>query len=154
MNCLASPNILDYLEDDGDDIDLIAYEEAEKDHVEEKKRRINISVLAKKKPYLQRITTGNTCANTSRRSSVTAHVARRWTAFAYPSMSTITSPRRTHLSKSLTSTTLVPFRTRRMSLSSSVFLLDGWNSIGAKTQPPFGRVIASYSILGVSAPQA
>lgn len=54
MNCLASPNILDYLEDDGDDIDLIAYEEAEKDHVEEKKRCINISVLAKKKPYLQR----------------------------------------------------------------------------------------------------
>ena len=49
-----SPNILDYLEDDGDDIDLIAYEEAEKDHVEEKRRRINISVLAKKKPYLQR----------------------------------------------------------------------------------------------------
>ena len=90
----------------------------------------------------------------SRRSSVTAHVARRWTAFAYPSTSTITSPRRTHLSKSLTSTTLVPFRTQRTSLSLSAFLLDGWNSIGAKTQPPFGRVIASYSILGVSAPQA
>ena len=37
MNCHASPNILDYLEDDGDDIDLIANEEAEIDHVEEKK---------------------------------------------------------------------------------------------------------------------
>ena len=44
MNCHASPNILDYLEDDGDDIDLIAYEEAKIDHVEERKRRINISV--------------------------------------------------------------------------------------------------------------
>ena len=55
MNCLASPNILDYLEDDGDDIDLIAYEEAEKDHVEEKKRRINISVLAKNSAFSEKI---------------------------------------------------------------------------------------------------
>jgi hypothetical protein len=32
MNGPSSPNILDYLDDDGEDIDLVAYDEAEKDY--------------------------------------------------------------------------------------------------------------------------
>jgi hypothetical protein len=53
MNGLSSPNILDYLDDDGEDIDLMAYDEAEKDYLE-KKRRIVQPILSKKKPYQPR----------------------------------------------------------------------------------------------------
>jgi hypothetical protein len=53
MNGLSSPNILDYLDNDGEDIDLMAYDEAEKDYLE-KERCIVQPILSKKKPYQPR----------------------------------------------------------------------------------------------------
>jgi hypothetical protein len=54
MNGPSSPKILDYLDDDGgENIDLMAYDEAEKDYLE-KKRRIVQPILSKKKPYQPR----------------------------------------------------------------------------------------------------
>lgn len=47
MNGPSSPNILDYLDDDGEDIDLMAYDEAEKDYLEKKDALFNQYCLRK-----------------------------------------------------------------------------------------------------------
>lgn len=50
---ISSPNILDYLDEDGEDIDLLAYDDAEKEFLV-KKRQLKKPEMSSKKPYLQR----------------------------------------------------------------------------------------------------